>query len=112
MPRRLFSAPLRAKQALALLPLVALGCASIQDLFATGEATRPEVDAAERPARIATLEASIEADHETLEALVSDERTAGADPLHENETLRAIVERLSQDEDELEALLRAEKLNR
>lgn len=97
---------------LALLPLIALSCTYLQDRLGLREEGPALVDPAERPERIATLEASIEADHETLEALVAGEGNIGNRPLHENEALQGIADRLGRNEEELEALLRAEKSNR
>ena len=108
----------RARKALALVPLLAvmpflaLGCASLETFFGLDKTDPPIMDSAARQNRISSLEASIEADHHTLEALVTGQRDDSDGPLHKNKDLRAIAERLSQNEDELEALLRAENAER
>lgn len=106
----------RAKRALALfcaaLPFFLMGCASLAELLAQGENDRPLLNSAARQSRMQTLQISIEEDHDILEALVTGERDDSDGPLHTNQDLRAIAERLSQNEDELEALLRTERVER
>ncbi len=97
---------------LAVVPFLSLGCASLESLFKNDDGTRPLVDPAARENRIVSLEVSIEQDHDTLEALVTGQRDDSDGPLHKNKDLRVIAERLSQNEEELEALLAAERAER
>ena len=96
---------------LAVIPFLVLGCASLESLFGA-EKIAPPLDSAARQNRIASLQTSIEEDHNTLEALVSGQRDDSDGPLHENKDLRAIAERLSRNEEELEMLLRAERADK
>ncbi|MFK7898384.1 MAG: hypothetical protein AB8G23_21305 [Myxococcota bacterium] len=104
----------RGRKALALGIAIALtqtlGCASLRDLFGLSDSNRPALSAEQRPSRIQALEAEIEADHAVLENLVSGQREDSDEPLHSNDALRAIAERLTENEEELAALLRAENL--
>ena len=94
--------------------LVALSSGCLADGADRAREPLPPLDAAELSAlraandehskEIAELLASIERDHQRLEELVTSPRADDAPPLHDDETLREIAERLSRQTRRLEAL--------
>jgi hypothetical protein len=98
---RILACPPLAAIALGL-SLAAPGC-----LGAGGQAPhehREPADSAELATEIEVLQVSIERDHRTLEDLITQPGLAADGSLHENPELRAIAERLTEQERSLEEL--------
>lgn len=64
----------------------------------------PPLGGEARAARIAALERAIEADREALSAMVTRSRDVDLEPLHEDEMLRTVADRLRRETAELRRL--------
>jgi len=92
----------------ALLTLTGLACSG-----ARPEAPDPALsDPKLRAERIEELKASIDRDHATLEDLITQPRTEDGVPLHDNQEMRAIAARLTEQQVSLDLLEAAAKADR
>jgi hypothetical protein len=92
----------------ALLVITGLACVG-----ASPEAPDPALsDPQLRAERIEELKQSIDRDHATLEDLITQPRTEDGVPLHDNQEIRAIAARLTQEQNALDRLEAAAKADR
>lgn len=92
----------------ALLAITGLACSG-----ASPEAPDPALsDPNLRAERIEELRGSIDRDHAALEDLITQPRTEDGVPLHDNQEMRAIAARLTEEQSTLDLLEAAAKADR
>jgi hypothetical protein len=102
-----------AKRSAALATTTLLVITGLACFGASPEAPDPALsDPLLRAERIEELKQSIDRDHATLEDLITQPRTEDGVPLHDNQEIRVIAARLTEEQNALDRLEAAAKVDR